>query len=73
MMKDRAAIFEKVTELMDEYCVNCFLKAHFRKEYGKTYAHSFCINKCTVGQQIKELGKNLRGTRKRVDRKFSNK
>lgn len=59
IMENRTIIIEKVTELMDTYCVNCFLKAHFRKEYGKTYAHSFCINKCTVGEKIKKLGSQL--------------
>jgi len=52
-------VLEKITELMDTYCVDCLLKKHFRKEYGKTYAHSFCINQCTVGEQIKKIGQKL--------------
>ncbi|MEC0612932.1 zinc-finger domain-containing protein, partial [Bacillus spizizenii] len=28
----------------------------FRKEFGKTYAHPFCINKCTVGEKLKAYG-----------------
>ncbi|MBD1381627.1 zinc-finger domain-containing protein [Metabacillus arenae] len=51
--------FHEVGELLDTYCVDCLLKQHFRKEYGKNYAHSFCIKKCTVGQKIKKVGEKL--------------
>ncbi|MDQ0162799.1 hypothetical protein J2S06_001876 [Bacillus alveayuensis] len=56
---DKKQVIEQITELMDTYCIDCFLKKHFRKEFGKTYAHSFCINQCTVGQKIKEFGSQL--------------
>jgi hypothetical protein len=49
----------KLSEVLDTYCVNCLLKKHFRDEFGKRHAHSFCINKCTVGQKIKEIGERL--------------
>ncbi|WP_243385893.1 zinc-finger domain-containing protein [Bacillus kexueae] len=57
---NKKEVYEQITELMDEYCTECLLKQHFRKEYGKTYAHSFCINQCTVGQQIKKIGEKLK-------------
>ncbi|MCY8977362.1 zinc-finger domain-containing protein [Bacillus atrophaeus] len=56
---DKKSIFKELTELQDEYCKGCFIKQHFRKEYGKTYAHSFCINKCTVGERLKAYGEVL--------------
>lgn len=52
---DKKAIYKELTELQDEYCKDCFIK-QFRKEFGKTYAHSFCINKCTVGEKLKSYG-----------------
>ncbi|WP_084822385.1 zinc-finger domain-containing protein [Bacillus sp. SA1-12] len=50
---------QELSEILDTYCVNCLLKKHFREEYGKRFAHSFCINRCTVGQKIKEVGEKL--------------
>ncbi|MGM7722001.1 zinc-finger domain-containing protein [uncultured Metabacillus sp.] len=50
---------QELSEILDTYCVNCLLKKHFREEYGKRFAHSFCINQCTVGQKIKEVGEKL--------------
>ncbi|MDQ0228833.1 zinc-finger domain-containing protein [Metabacillus malikii] len=52
-------MLQELSEIMDTYCVDCLLKKHFREEVGKSYAHSFCINKCTVGQKIKEIGGKL--------------
>ncbi|MDF0727909.1 zinc-finger domain-containing protein [Cytobacillus sp. S13-E01] len=49
----------EVGEILDTYCQDCFLKSYFRKEYGKKYAQSFCINKCTVGQKLKNYGQKL--------------
>ena len=49
----------ELSEVLDTYCVNCLLKKHFRDEFGKRHAHAFCINKCTVGQKIKEIGERL--------------
>ncbi|OQP16050.1 zinc-finger domain-containing protein, partial [Geobacillus zalihae] len=34
-------------------------KSTFRKEYGKTYAQSFCIQQCTVGEQMRQYGEML--------------
>ncbi len=57
---ERTKIFEEVDELISTYCEGCFIKAHFRKEKGKAYAHQFCIKKCTVGDKLKELGHLLK-------------
>ncbi|MCH1627353.1 zinc-finger domain-containing protein [Ferdinandcohnia quinoae] len=57
-MKRRKLILE-VGEVLDTYCQDCFVKDYFRKEYGKRYAQSFCIEKCTVGEKLKEYGKQL--------------
>ncbi|QGQ46608.1 zinc-finger domain-containing protein [Metabacillus sediminilitoris] len=51
--------FQEINEILDTFCVDCLLKKHFRQEHGKRYAHSFCINQCTVGQKIKEMGEKL--------------
>ncbi|RIW33078.1 zinc-finger domain-containing protein [Bacillus salacetis] len=56
---ERIQVIDKLDEILAAYCEDCLLKAHFRKEHGKKHAHRFCIEQCTVGQKIKELGKNL--------------
>ncbi|WP_066099115.1 MULTISPECIES: zinc-finger domain-containing protein [Bacillaceae] len=56
---NRKQKLDEIGELLDTYCVDCLLKQHFRKEYGKTFAHSFCISQCTVGLKLKELGEKL--------------
>jgi hypothetical protein len=58
---ERKEILAKLNEIHDLYCEGCFLKATFRKEFGKTYAQSFCINQCTVGEMIKQYGEKLTG------------
>ncbi|EDL63600.1 zinc-finger domain-containing protein [Bacillus sp. SG-1] len=57
---ERIQVIGKLDEILGTYCEGCLLKAHFRKEYGKNYAHRFCIEKCTVGQKVKELGRHLK-------------
>jgi hypothetical protein len=57
---DRRQVVDKVDELIDTYCSDCLLKAYFRKEYGKSKAHRFCIAECTVGEQIKLYGNQLK-------------
>ncbi|ANB60811.1 zinc-finger domain-containing protein [Anoxybacteroides amylolyticum] len=55
----RKEILEKLNDLHHSYCEGCFLKTTFRKEVGKTYAQSFCITQCTVGEKIKGYGEML--------------
>ncbi len=56
---ERKLIIEQISEILDTYCQDCFVKSNFRKEYGKTYAQSFCIHTCTVGNLLKKYGENL--------------
>ncbi|NSL52632.1 zinc-finger domain-containing protein [Calidifontibacillus erzurumensis] len=56
---DRKQVIEKVGYLLDTYCNGCFLAQYHRKEFGKKYAQSFCIHKCTVGCELKSYGKKL--------------
>jgi hypothetical protein len=53
---ERKQLLEEVTELLDYYCSDCFVKKTFNKEKGKTYAQTFCIKECTVGEKIKQYG-----------------
>ncbi|MEK3886095.1 zinc-finger domain-containing protein [Bacillus sp. FSL K6-3431] len=55
----RYKVMKEIDELFSLYCDGCFLKTHHRKAFGKAYAHSFCIKKCTVGAAIQTKGKNL--------------
>ncbi|WP_100331356.1 zinc-finger domain-containing protein [Bacillus xiapuensis] len=55
----RKQVFDQVENLLQTYCQGCLLKATFRKEYGKAYAHKFCITQCTVGEQLKKCGEQL--------------
>ncbi|QTQ09314.1 zinc-finger domain-containing protein [Macrococcoides canis] len=48
-----------IDKLNDHYCSHCFLKEYHRKEHNKTFAHHYCIKKCTVGIEIKRLGNVL--------------
>ncbi|WP_110112301.1 zinc-finger domain-containing protein [Bacillus sp. CGMCC 1.16541] len=53
---NRKQVLEEVTELLDYYCEECFVKQTFKKEHGKNYAQSFCIKNCTIGEKIKQYG-----------------
>ncbi|KRG12464.1 zinc-finger domain-containing protein [Lederbergia galactosidilytica] len=52
-------LLNEINDVMDTYCKGCFLKSHFRRTYGKNYAHRFCIQNCTVGQELQEIGRVL--------------
>lgn len=56
---DRKQVIQKVNSILDTYCTGCFLIHHHRKQYGKKYAQSFCIQKCTVGEQLQKYGRKL--------------
>lgn len=55
----RKEILAKLNDIQSMYCEGCFIKSTFRKEVGKTYAQSFCITHCTVGEMIKQYGEML--------------
>ncbi len=54
-------IINEIDQLLENYCEGCFVKKQLRKEKGKSMAHQFCINECTVGEEIKEAGNKLYG------------
>lgn len=56
---DFATIVQDIDELNEKYCEGCFVKQQLRKDHGKTLAHRFCIQSCTVGEQLKFLGEEL--------------
>ena len=56
---DGKQLISEVGDILDTYCQDCFLKALYRKEYGKPYAQTFCIKNCTVGVKLQEYGKKL--------------
>ncbi|MGE6629676.1 zinc-finger domain-containing protein [Bacillus sp. NPDC077027] len=56
---DKKTAVKELTDLQDTYCSDCFIKKHFRRECGKKYAHSFCIQQCTIGEKLKQYGEIL--------------
>ncbi len=58
-MLDRAHIMEEIDGVMDRYCDNCLVKKALNQERGKTAAHRFCIEECTIGDQLKFLGDEM--------------
>lgn len=58
-MLDRAHIMEEIDVVMDRYCENCLVKKALNQERGKTDAHRFCIQECTIGDQLKFLGDEM--------------
>jgi Zinc-finger len=55
----RKQVLAEVENLINAYCSGCFLKQQFKKDYGKRYAHQFCIKNCTVGEKIRGCGEKL--------------
>lgn len=58
-MLDFTTIVQDIDELTEQFCEGCFVKTQLRKEHGKANAHRFCIEKCTVGEQLQFLGQEL--------------
>ncbi|MDJ1109737.1 zinc-finger domain-containing protein [Macrococcoides caseolyticum] len=56
---DQQITLRTIDKLNDHYCSHCLLKEYHRKEHNKTFAHNYCIKKCTVGIEIKRLGNVL--------------
>lgn len=56
---NRKALYEELEDVLSTYCKGCFVYHTLKKENGKRYAHKFCINKCTVGEKLKNVGKML--------------
>lgn len=56
---DFTTIVQDIDEINEKYCEGCFVKQQLRKDKGKSAAHRFCIESCSVGDQLKFLGKEL--------------
>ncbi|MEK4485533.1 zinc-finger domain-containing protein [Psychrobacillus sp. FSL H8-0484] len=56
-------LINEIDYLLETYCDGCFIRTHLRKEKGKTVAHNFCIRQCTIGEEIKQAGTKLQGTK----------
>ncbi|WP_170007065.1 zinc-finger domain-containing protein [Bacillus fonticola] len=57
---ERHVALENIEDLMHTYCEGCLVRSTFRKEKGRKRAHRFCIETCTVGQQLQMTGKQLK-------------
>lgn len=53
------SIIKDIDELNDTYCIDCPIKKELRQSRGKSRAHRFCIEQCSVGEQLQFLGREL--------------
>ncbi|GEK33033.1 zinc-finger domain-containing protein [Kurthia sibirica] len=58
-MLDFTTIVQDIDDLTEQFCEGCFVKKQLRKDQGKANAHRFCIETCTVGEQLQFLGQEL--------------
>lgn len=52
-------VMKDIDELIDTFCIDCPIKKELRQLRGKSGAHRFCIEQCTVGEQLQFLGNEL--------------
>lgn len=52
-------VIKDIDELTDTYCVDCLVIRDLRKKRGKQGAHRFCIESCSVGEQLQFLGQEM--------------
>lgn len=57
--KAKKDVLKQVDFLLSTYCDGCFLHKQLVRDNGRTHAHRFCINQCTVGESLKLIGGNL--------------
>lgn len=58
-MLERLTIMQEIDNVMDHYCEGCLVKKAINHDRGKTAAHRFCIETCTVGDQLRFLGNEM--------------
>lgn len=58
-MMNKVDVMKDIDELTDMYCVDCLVIRDLRKSRGKQGAHRFCIEQCTVGEQLRFLGQEM--------------
>lgn len=56
---DKLTVMNEINEVLDTYCEGCFVKRQQAKDIGKTGAHQFCIQTCTIGEQLQFLGNEM--------------
>ena len=56
---NKVSVMKEIDQLTDTDCTECLVIRDLRKKRGKTGAHRFCIEQCTVGEQLQFLGKEL--------------
>ncbi len=55
----KTTVTSEIDELLDMYCEGCLVKTQLTRERGKVDAHKFCIQECTVGDQLRFLGSEM--------------
>ena len=56
---NKISVMKDIDELTDMYCQDCLVIRELRQTRGKSNAHKFCIESCTVGEQLQFLGQEL--------------
>ncbi|MFC5559210.1 zinc-finger domain-containing protein [Ureibacillus thermophilus] len=56
---NKSAVIKDIDELIDTYCIDCPIKRDLRQTRGKAGAHRFCIEQCSIGEQLQFLGNEL--------------
>jgi len=57
--RKRKLLYVSTHQLLETYCQGCFIYKHLKNEKGRTAAHKFCITTCTIGEQLKDIGKKI--------------
>ncbi|MEK4629186.1 MAG: zinc-finger domain-containing protein [Solibacillus sp.] len=56
---NKVDVMKDIDQLTDTYCTDCLVIRDLRKTRGKQGAHRFCIESCTVGEQLQFLGNEM--------------
>ncbi|MCP1144349.1 zinc-finger domain-containing protein [Lysinibacillus endophyticus] len=56
---NKSTVIKDIDELTDTYCNDCPIKKDLRNKIGKSNAHRFCIEQCSVGEKLQFLGQEL--------------
>ncbi|HWL23996.1 MAG TPA: zinc-finger domain-containing protein [Ureibacillus sp.] len=56
---NKNTVIKDIDEITDTYCNDCPIKRELRGSRGKSGAHRFCIEQCSVGAQLRFLGNEL--------------
>ncbi|MBM7607533.1 zinc-finger domain-containing protein [Ureibacillus composti] len=56
---NKNAVIKDIDELTDTYCTDCPIKKVLRSNRGKSGAHRFCIESCSIGEKLQFLGNEL--------------